>query len=247
MMQFDSVDVRVVIDSTGEPWFVGKDVTELLGYADGANAMKQHCKGVVKRHPLLTPGGVQELRVLGEADVLRLIVSSKLPAAERFERWVFEEVLPSIRRTGGYGKPAFDPATMSRMDLLKLAMDAEQERMQLESKVHALEPKAAALDRLAGHVGKHNVRNSSKLLGVQEKLFVGWCIEKNWLYRDHSGRLCARAEKIAAGHLDTVPVDIHRKCGIQTVPQPVITQKGLAKLAELLARDGLLPKKEEAA
>jgi hypothetical protein len=79
LLQFDRRDVRVVIDETGEPLFVGKDVTDLLGYADGVNAMKQHCKGVVKRHPLWTTGGMQEVRVLTEADVLRLIVSSKLP------------------------------------------------------------------------------------------------------------------------------------------------------------------------
>lgn len=98
---FEGTPIRTLrID--GEAWFVGKDVAERLGYADPTNAMKQHCKGVVKRHPLQTAGGVQELRILSEPDVLRLIVKSNLPEAERFEHWVFEEVLPSIRRTGGY-------------------------------------------------------------------------------------------------------------------------------------------------
>lgn len=102
---FEGMEVRTVpID--GEPWFVGKDVAERLGYADPTNAMKQHCKGVVKRHPLSTAGGVQEVRILSEPDVLRLIIGSKLPAAERFERWVFEEVLPTIRKTGSYGSGA---------------------------------------------------------------------------------------------------------------------------------------------
>lgn len=101
---FDSQAVRVVMVD-GEPWFVGKDVAEVLGYTDTVNAIKQHCKGVVKRHPLSTPGGTQELRVISEPDMLRLIVGSKLPAAERFERWVFEEVLPSIRKTGAYVDP----------------------------------------------------------------------------------------------------------------------------------------------
>lgn len=101
---FEGAEVRaVVID--GEPWFVGKDVAGALGYANEADAMSRHCKGVVKRYPLPTGGGVQELRVLSEPDVLRLIMSSTLPAAERFERWVFDEVLPTIRRTGGYGVP----------------------------------------------------------------------------------------------------------------------------------------------
>jgi len=105
---FDSHAVRtLMIDD--QPWFVGKDVALALGYVDPTNAIKLHCKGVVKRHPLQTIGGVQELRIIPESDVFRLIVSSHLPEAEQFERWVFEEVLPSLRRHGHYGGTA--PAT----------------------------------------------------------------------------------------------------------------------------------------
>lgn len=102
--EFSDRQIRVVqID--GEPFFVGKDVCLALGYTDPTTAIRSHCKGVQKQHPLQTPGGIQEMRVLTEADVLRLIVSSTLPAAEAFERWVFEEVLPTIRKTGGYTTP----------------------------------------------------------------------------------------------------------------------------------------------
>ena len=101
---FDSQAVRVVMVD-GEPWFVGKDVAEVLGYTNHNKALGDHCKGVTKRYPLSTPGGTQELRIISEPDMLRLIVGSKLPAAERFERWVFEEVLPSIRKTGAYVDP----------------------------------------------------------------------------------------------------------------------------------------------
>ncbi len=99
---FEGAAVRVV-EIGGEPWFVGKDVADRLGYTNPAKAMADHCKGVTKRYPLPTAGGMQEIRIISEPDVLRLIVGSRLPAAERFERWVFEEVLPAIRRTGGYG------------------------------------------------------------------------------------------------------------------------------------------------
>lgn len=102
---FDSQAVRVVMVD-GEPWFVGKDVAEVLGYKDTTNAIKQHCRGVVKHHPIVDSlGRNQEVRIISEPDMLRLIVSSKLPAAEAFERWVFEEVLPSIRKTGAYVDP----------------------------------------------------------------------------------------------------------------------------------------------
>jgi prophage antirepressor-like protein len=100
--QFGAASIRVV-EIDGEPWFVGKDVCEALGYANPAKAMGDHCRGVTNRYPILDSlGRTQEARVLNEANVLRLIVNSNMPAAEKFEAWVFEEVLPTIRRTGGY-------------------------------------------------------------------------------------------------------------------------------------------------
>ena len=102
---FDSQAVRVVMVD-GQPWFVGKDVAEVLSYKDTTNAIKQHCRGVGNHHPIVVSlGRNQEVRIISEPDMLRLIVSSKLPAAEAFERWVFEEVLPSIRKTGAYVDP----------------------------------------------------------------------------------------------------------------------------------------------
>lgn len=109
--QFERHDVRVVTDEAGEPLFVGKDVCVALGYADHTNAMKQHCRGVVKRHPIVDSlGRTQDVRVLSEPDVLRLIISSQLPGAQAFERLVFEEILPTIRKTGRYAAPGSAPA-----------------------------------------------------------------------------------------------------------------------------------------
>lgn len=99
--QFEQLPVRTVYED-GQAWFVGRDVAEALGYKDTVNAIKLHCKGVVKHHPLQTPGGMQDVRIINEPDMFRLIVNSHLPAAERFERWVFEDVLPTLRKTGSY-------------------------------------------------------------------------------------------------------------------------------------------------
>lgn len=103
-------------------WFVGKDVCRVLGYSNDADAISRHCKGVVKRYPLETAGGKQEIRILSEADVMRLICGSKLPAAQKFEQWVFEEVLPSIRKTGKYAAPVQPelPLTDGLPDMEKL-------------------------------------------------------------------------------------------------------------------------------
>lgn len=94
-----------IVTIDGQPWFVGKDVCDALAYANATDAMNRHCKGVVKRYPLQTPGGTQEVRVIPQSDMLRLIVGSKLPAAEKFERWVFDEVIPSVLKTGTYTLP----------------------------------------------------------------------------------------------------------------------------------------------
>ena len=102
LFQFKDQTVRTVVGGDGEVLFVGKDVCEILGYSNPNDAMNDHCRGVATRYPLLTPGGKQDVRVLIQADVLRLIVRSKKPEAVEFEKWVFEEVLPSISATGGY-------------------------------------------------------------------------------------------------------------------------------------------------
>lgn len=100
----ESTPIRTItIDDVA--WFVGKDVCQILGYTNTSKAMNDHCKGITKCYPLQTGGGKQEIRILSEADVMRLICSSKLPAAQKFEQWVFEEVLPSIRKTGKYAVP----------------------------------------------------------------------------------------------------------------------------------------------
>ena len=145
--QFEGAAVRVVTIE-GLPHFVGKDVAEQLGYANEAEAMKQHCRGVVRRHPIVDAlGRPQETRVLSEPDVLRLIMGSKLPAAQRFERWVFEEVLPAIRRDGGYIQAAPTETPEQLVARAWKVLQATVDRQQAELAV-AL-PKAVALDRIA--------------------------------------------------------------------------------------------------
>lgn len=90
------------IESGGKIYFCGRDVATALGYTNTNDALTRHCKGVVKRYPLPTGGGMQDVRFITEGDLYRLIASSKLPAAVAFESWVFDEVLPTIRRHGMY-------------------------------------------------------------------------------------------------------------------------------------------------
>lgn len=98
-----------VIEENGKTLFCGSDVAKALGYSRPADAVTQHCKGSVKRR-LPTAGGMQETKFITEGDVYRLVTHSKLPTAERFESWVFDEVIPSIRKHGAY----LTPETLSK-------------------------------------------------------------------------------------------------------------------------------------
>lgn len=102
--------IRILYED-GKPLFCGTDVCKALGYKNQHDALTRHCKGVVKRYPL-TNGGKQQMNFLPEGDLYRLITHSKLPSAEKFERWVFDEVLPTLRQTGQYG--AY-PAELERL------------------------------------------------------------------------------------------------------------------------------------
>lgn len=96
--------IRTITDEKGEPWFCGKDVATALGYVDTDQALRNHCKegGALKRRVIDSLGREQDTIFINEGNLYRLIMRSKLPSAEEFEKWVCEEVLPSIRKTGSY-------------------------------------------------------------------------------------------------------------------------------------------------
>jgi len=99
------------IEIDGEPWFVAGDITKALGYSNGPDAVTRHCKekGIVK-HDVLTGRGNQKVTLINEPNVYRLIVKSQKPSAEKFEAWLFEEVVPEIRKKGGYKIDRVEPS-----------------------------------------------------------------------------------------------------------------------------------------
>jgi len=134
-------DIRIVkID--GEPWFVGKDIAEALGYGRGkssTNAVKDHVddedKGVTK---MVTPGGLQPMIIINESGLYSLILSSKLPNARKFKRWVTSEVLPAIRKTGHYETPGYTPKATSVgevVNLIKITKETMKEQGATPSEV----------------------------------------------------------------------------------------------------------------
>lgn len=115
------------IEIDGKPYFVGADVAKALGYKDTVNALKQHCRGVVKHHLIDSLGRNQEASFITEGDLYRLIMKSKLSSAEKFEAWVMDEVLPTIRKTGSYQKPM---TIAEQIQLLALGNQNHEERIE---------------------------------------------------------------------------------------------------------------------
>ena len=217
--------------------FCGADVAFALGYRNSSKALSDHCRYVTKRytpHPQ-SPGKRIEMSFIPEGDVYRLIAHSRLPNAERFEKWVFDEVLPTIRQTGGYmtgdllEQAAQDPAVLLQFaaELLK----KHEENEHLTRKVQNLEPKAAYYDAFI-HPGEcTNIRATAKELAVGERAFCRFLLEAGFLYRCPGGYLLPYAKPSNAGLFrvkDYVAENGH--VGQQTV----ITPQGKALFRMLL-------------
>ena len=184
--------VRIVVD--GEKYFFcGMDVARALGYKDTVNALKAHCKedGVVFYHLTDSLGREQKAKFISEGNLYRLIVHSKLPSAERFECWVFDEVLPSIRQHGAYltREKLWEVAT-SPEALLKLCSDllAEREKNAALREDNArLQGKAVYYDLFIDLRHSTNLRTTAKELDVPERRFVRFLLERRYVYRTPSG------------------------------------------------------------
>lgn len=187
------------LEENGTVLFCGSDVAVALGYAKPRNAIGTHCKGALKRG-ILTAGGNQKMTFIPEGDVYRLIARSKLPGAEQFERWVFDEVLPSIRKNGGYiaGQEAMTAEELMAKALLVAKKtieekEAELSRKQVENAIMA--PKADYFDELVDRNLLTGIRETAKELGVKQKVFVDFLLDKKYLHRSKSGKLTPTAGK----------------------------------------------------
>lgn len=177
----------------GEPYFIGKEVAEILGYKKTANAINKHVddedKGVTK---LGTPGGVQNVTVINESGLYSLIFSSKLESAKRFKRWVTSEVLPSIRKHGVYATDNVIENTLNNPDyIINILTEYKKEKehnLVLEQQVKENKPKVLFADSVAGSDNSILVGELAKLLkqnGVdvgQNRLFK-WLRNNGYLIK----------------------------------------------------------------
>ena len=173
------------LEIDGEPWFVGKDVAEALGHQNPQRAIRDHVddedKGVTE---IVTPGGKQEMPIINESGLYSLVLSSKLPTAKTFKRWITSEVIPSIRQHGGYLTPAkLEEALLNPDTLINLATALKQEREKrqaLEEQRKIDRPKILFADAVSASKNSILVGELAKLL-KQNGIDIGPNRLFNWL------------------------------------------------------------------
>lgn len=202
----DCGEIRIV-EENGKVWFCGSDVAKALGYSNTKDAIARHCKGVVKRDTL-TNGGVQSLSFIPEGDVYRLITHSKLPTAQKFESWVFDEILPTIHKHGAYMTgETLEKALTSPDFLIELATKLKEEqakRIELESKIEEDKPKVLFAQAVETSKSTILVGDLAKILrqnGVnigQRRLF-DWLRDNGYLMKAGSSRNLPTQSAMDAG------------------------------------------------
>ena len=206
-LEFGQVRAVAIND---EPWFIGKDVAMTLGYAKPENAIASHVDAEDKTSTLIQGSGSNyksKTILINESGLYSLILSSKLPTAKKFKRWVTSEVLPAIRKTGGYIPAASDMSDEEIMAKALLisqrtieeqhrkigALEIEKSHLQVENQVMA--PKADYFDELVDRNLLTNFRDTAKQLGIAPKKFVTLLLEKKYIFRDQKGKLMPYQDK----------------------------------------------------
>ena len=196
IFNFHGQDVRTVTINN-EPYFVGKDVAGILGYSGTAKAIRTHVDGEDKGVTTMdTPGGKQDLVIINESGLYSLILSSKLPQAKEFKRWVTSEVLPTIRKNGMFAtdelldNPDFAIATLQKLkeerDERK-RLEVVNSRLVVENQI--MQPKAQYFDDLVDRNLLTNFRDTAKMLKVKQKEFIDFLLSKKYIFRDKKGKL----------------------------------------------------------
>ena len=182
-----------VMEKDGEFFFIGKEVAEKLGYSNTRDALVRHVDIDDKADVVFHDGRQRRSMVsINESGLYSLILSSKLPQAKEFKKWITTEVLPSIRKNGGYIK---NQEKMSNEEILANAvllanhLIAEKEKI-----IEDLEPKAKYFDELVNNNLLTNFRNTAKELHIPQKAFIQFLIDKELIYRDKKNRLLPYAK-----------------------------------------------------
>lgn len=200
------------LEIDGEPWFVGKDVATILGYSNPNEAVQEHIDDEDKLNSKMLLSldlklGQRGGWLINESGLYSLILSSKLPTAKAFKKWVTSEVLPSIRKNGGYinGQSEMSPEELMARALQVAQKTLEEREARIKTltaqnsalivEKQMLQPKADYFDELVDRNLLTNFRETAKELGIRQKDFVNFLISKKYIYRDKHGKLMPYSNK----------------------------------------------------
>ncbi len=218
----------IVIDN--EPWFVGKDVTEILGYANASKALADHVDDDDKlNNESLSSLGQRGGWLINESGLYSLILSSRLPEAKKFRRWVTSEVLPTIRRTGGYHLP------QTYQEALRELADKQDEIDKLEKINKELEPKGIFFDTVTQSDATTSIADVAKILdmGVGRNKLFSILKDRKILQPDNK----PYQKYIDAGYFKLVEEKYNKGDGIGIYYKTVAKQKGIDFIRKILMEE----------
>ncbi|MGC4378302.1 phage antirepressor KilAC domain-containing protein [Fictibacillus sp. Mic-4] len=228
-------ELQILVKDNKE-FFPATDVALILGYANPHDALSKHCKKEgVAFYEVPSNGGLQNKKFISEGNLYRLIVKSKLPSAEQFEKWVFDEVLPTIRKTGGYVAnddlfiqtylPHADEQTKTMFKATLATVRKQNEQ------IAVMQPKADYFDALVDRNLLTNFRDTAKELEVGQRHLINWLLDNKYIYRDAKGKLKPYAQYVP----DLFKLKEWKRNGKADV-QTLITPKGKETFRLLLKK-----------
>lgn len=178
IFDFEGSQVRVITDQKVEPWFVASDVAEVLGYRMASDATRILEGDEVHTHNMRTKNGSRKFTIVNESGLYSMIFTSRKPEAKFFKKWVTSEVLPTIRKTGGYGQQIdLDDTKL----LHKLLLNYTDKVMRLEGKLANDQPKARFYHDFINVEGLYNLQNAARALNCNPNLFIS-SLKRHYLF-----------------------------------------------------------------
>ncbi|HDX6074325.1 phage antirepressor KilAC domain-containing protein [Acinetobacter baumannii] len=240
VFNFNQNEVRTIVKDDGEIWFVLSDVCNVLEIGNVSMAASRLDAEEITLSTI--EGSHRPTNLVNESGLYSLVLTSRKPEAKQFKKWVTSDVLPSIRKNGGYivGQEVDSPEILMAKALQFANNILESKTKELEaakSKVELLEPKAQALETIANTDGTYTIRECAKTINIGERKLISLLIDKKWIYREEHGRLQPYSTKREAGIFINrpSPVVLNKNTGEEKVHLHMrITAYGLTKITELV-------------
>lgn len=229
------------VEINGQIWFVGKDVASALGYSNTSDALGTHIDdddkkmGSENATPYITDtlGRKQYPMYINESGLYALVLGSRLKGAKKFKKWITGEVIPSIRKNGGY---IANQENMSPAEIVANALIVANNIIADKDKqIEEMQPKADYFDALVERNLLTNFRDTAKELNVGEKTFIGFLIDRKFIYRDQSKKLKPYADKVEKGLFEIK--EFNSRYSDHSGLQTLITPKGRETFRLLLQDD----------